>query len=126
MGQSADLCPLEHNLKEAVIFLCKAAFFVVFHVEGFDDPVSCNGLMEKGGDGAHSLLTLAAEFPEPLSKFLDGDDDQREDEKSHERKFPITVNDNANQSDDSKSILYKPGDGIGDRSLNQIDIIGDS
>ena len=68
-------------LKEPVVLFCEAALFVVFHVEGFDDPVSGNGLVEEGGDGAHSLLTLPAEFPEPLSEFLDGDDGQWEDDE---------------------------------------------
>ncbi len=39
--------------------------------------------------------------------------------------FQFAIEDNTGQAEDGKGILEKAGDGIGDRSLDEVDIIGD-
>jgi hypothetical protein len=125
MRDGPDLYTLEDDFEKAVVLFSKSALFVVFHTECFDNPISGDGLVEKGGDGAHSLLTLPTEFSKPLSKFLNGKDGQRKDEESDDRQFPIAIEDDTGQSEDGKGVLEKAGDCIGDRSLDEVHIIGD-
>ncbi len=81
--------------------------------------------MEEGRNGPHSLLTLPTKFPKPLSKFFNRNDGQRKDDEGNDRQFPIAVEDDPDQPKDGESIFEKTGDSIGNRSLNQVDIIGD-
>src|SRR4030042_400833 len=124
MRECPDPNPFEYDSEESFILISKAALLIIFHIEGLDDPISSDGFMEKGGDGTHPLLTLPAKFPKSFSKFFNGDDGQREDEKGDERQFPVSVKDHAGQAEDGEGIFEKAGDDIGDRSLEKVDIIG--
>jgi hypothetical protein len=81
--------------------------------------------MEKGRNEAKSLLPLSGKFPHPLPKFFNRNDTQRKDDEGNNGKFPILIEGDTDQKDDSKSIFEKTRDGIGDRSLNEVDIIRD-
>jgi hypothetical protein len=81
--------------------------------------------MEKSHDQAHSLLPLPTKFSNPLSKFPNRNDGKGENGESNDGEFPILVEDDPDQAQDGKSIFEKTCDGIGDRSLNEADIIGD-
>jgi hypothetical protein len=81
--------------------------------------------MEKSYDQAHSLLPLPTKFSDPLSKFLNRNNGKGKNGESNDGELPILVKDDSDQTQDGKNIFEKTRDGIGDRSLNEVDIIGD-
>jgi hypothetical protein len=105
--------------------LSEALFLILFHIECLDNPIPGDGLMEKSGDEAVPLLPLPGKFSYLLSKFFNRNDTQRKDDEGNDGQFPTLIEGNTDQKDDGKTIFEKTCDGIGDRSLNEVDIIRD-
>src|SRR4030042_6362159 len=125
MGDSPDLYPLEEDFEVSFILLSEPSLFILLHVEGLDDPVASDRLMQKSGERAHPLKAFPTELPEPLPEFFDGYDGNRKDDESDHSQFPVPVKDNSGQPQDGHGIFNEASDRIGDPSLDEIDIIGD-
>ena len=126
MREGPDFRPFEDGHKKLVVLCSEAPFFVLLHAECLDNPVPGDGLMEERGDGPHLFLASPAEFAKPLPELFDGDNGQRKDDQRNDGQLPILVEDDTDQGDDGENILQKTRDDIGDRSLDEVDVIGDS
>ncbi len=124
MGEGSDPHPLEEDSEVSLILFSEPALLVFLHSEGFDDPVAGDRLVEKGGDEPHPLKPFFAKFPELLSEFFDGDEGNGKDENGDDSQFPVLVEDHNDQSENGHDIFNEAGDCIGDRSLDEIHIIG--
>src|SRR4030043_1515795 len=125
MGESPDLHPLKEDFEVSFILFSEPSLLIFLHSEGLDDPVAGDRLVKKSGERAHPLKAFPAKLPEPLSEFFDRYDGNRKDDESNHSQFPVPVENNSGQPQDGHGIFNEAGDRIGDRSLDEIDIIGD-
>lgn len=125
MRESPDLHPLEEDFEVSFILFSEPSLLIFLHSEGLDDPVAGDRLVKKSGERTHPLKAFPTKLPEPLSEFFDGYDGNRKDDESNQSQFPVPVEDNSGQPQDGHGIFNEAGDRIGDRSLDEIDIIGD-
>ena len=120
---------LEHVLQvgaqQLLRGVAETAGLVRFGVEGFDDHVAAQRLLQDLVELALFFLRAAAGAADAASDLARRQDHERQDDEAEQREPPILADDDQGQHNSGEELAEQVGEDVGDGDLHLIDIVHD-